>query len=108
MNFVADHHGDQGTSLEVRRRRARYRANYRGTKEMDWLLGKFADARLPEMPDDRLTTFEQFLALADPELQVWLMDSVGEVPVAPPDPKFAELIDEVRAFHDMGPLVSRA
>ncbi|MEL7302499.1 MAG: succinate dehydrogenase assembly factor 2 [Pseudomonadota bacterium] len=98
---------EQSSGLDVRRRRARYRANYRGTKEMDWLLGKFADAHLADMPDDRLTTFEQFLALADPELQVWLMDSVSEVSVAPPDPKFAELIDQVRAFHDMKPLASR-
>ena len=35
---------------ETRRRRAAYRACHRGTKEMDWILGRFAEAALPAMP----------------------------------------------------------
>ena len=36
--------------IEIRRRRAAYRACHRGTKEMDLILGRFAVARLPDMP----------------------------------------------------------
>ncbi|TMJ66522.1 MAG: succinate dehydrogenase assembly factor 2, partial [Alphaproteobacteria bacterium] len=40
--------------VERRRRRAVYRACHRGTKEMDWILGRFAQAALADMPSDGL------------------------------------------------------
>lgn len=95
---------DAGTDLEIRRRRALYRAQHRGTKEMDWMLGRFAEVHLPEMDAERLTTFEQFLAMSDPELQPWLMDAEGARPHPSPDPAFADLISRVRVFHGLSPL----
>ncbi len=81
--------------LETRRRRAAYRAAHRGTREMDWLMGRYADEKLPQMDDAELTRFEQFLAIPDPELQKWLM-----APNPPPsDTEFLDLIKELRAFH---------
>lgn len=80
--------------LEVRRRRAAYRASHRGTKEMDWLLGRFAEARLEAMSEPALTEFEALLAAPDPELQLWIMDAT-----AIPDDRYAGLIRELRAFH---------
>ena len=54
--------------VETRRRRAAYRACHRGTKEMDWMLGRFAEARSSAMsPTPR--HFERLLALPDPDLQ---------------------------------------
>ncbi|MEM1307152.1 MAG: succinate dehydrogenase assembly factor 2 [Pseudomonadota bacterium] len=93
-------------ALDSRRRRAIYRSNYRGTKEMDWLLGKFADAHIAQMSDDELTAYEQFLALADPDIQNWLMDTPSQTPVASPDPRFRGLINRIRAFHSLSPLGS--
>ena len=90
--------------LATRRRRAQYRANYRGTKEMDWLLGKFAEAHVGDMPEPDLTTFEKFLALADPDIQGWLMDTPRQTPVASPDPEFHGLINRIRTFHGMSDL----
>ncbi|MEL6290485.1 MAG: succinate dehydrogenase assembly factor 2 [Pseudomonadota bacterium] len=104
MNTNAASSSDQ--TLEVRRRRAAYRSNYRGTKEMDWLLGKFADAHVPQMAEVELTTYEQFLALADPDIQGWLMDTPSQTPVASPDPQFQDLIDRIRTFHGMSGLKS--
>ena len=89
------------TDIEIRRRRARYRANYRGTKEMDYLLGRFAAAHLEAMEPGELTTFEEFLAVADPDIQAWLSDVPPAVPVAPPDAKFRALVDRIRAFHGL-------
>lgn len=80
--------------LETRRRRAVYRATHRGTREMDWLMGRYAEKTLPGMDEDQLARFEQFLSLPDPELQKWLM-----APDAPTDIEFADLIEEVRQFH---------
>lgn len=60
--------------LELRRRRAVYRACHRGTKEMDVLLGRFTVARVAAMGDAELAHFERFLALPDPMLQTWIFD----------------------------------
>ena len=82
--------------LDERRRRAAYRATHRGTKEMDWLLGKFADAYLAALSDVALDEFEQFMALPEPQLQAWLMSGTGYQGNA-----FAPLIDRIRAFHGL-------
>ena len=39
---------------DTRRRRAVYRACHRGTKEMDWILGRFAERSVGDMSPDRL------------------------------------------------------
>ena len=82
--------------LETRRRRAAYRANYRGTKEMDWLLGKYAEAKLPGMDAAAMGHFERFLVLPDPELNAWLLD-----PERITGLEFSELVHDVRAFHGL-------
>ena len=89
-------HADPASDLDTRRRRAAYRANYRGTKEMDWLLGKFAEAKLPHMDAAALTQFEKLLQLQDPELNIWLLD-----PAQITQPEFAPLVAEMRAFHNI-------
>jgi antitoxin CptB len=82
--------------LDIRRRRAAYRAAHRGTKEMDWLLGKYAAARLDQMNDPELAEFEEFLAAPDPDLQHWIMD-----PTAIPDDRYAALVRVLRGFHEL-------
>lgn len=82
--------------LDLRRRRAAYRASHRGTKEMDLLLGRFAEARLEGMSEPALTEFEALLAAPDPELQLWIMNAN-----AIPDDRYAGLIRELRAFHKL-------
>ncbi|MGE3067409.1 MAG: succinate dehydrogenase assembly factor 2 [Hyphomicrobiaceae bacterium] len=82
--------------IEVRRRRAAYRAGHRGTKEMDWLLGRYADAVLPALPVAELAAFEELLALPDPELHAWIIDPA---PIA--GRAIAELIGRIRAFHGL-------
>jgi antitoxin CptB len=81
---------------ETRRRRAVYRACHRGTKEMDWILGRFADRMVGSMPLERLGLFERMLALPDPDLQDMILHpefaAAGE---------FAELVAAVRAFHGL-------
>jgi antitoxin CptB len=64
---------DAGEDLSMRLRRLRYRAWHRGTKEMDLLLGPFADARLGQMDGAELDRFEVLLEEADTDLLKWLM-----------------------------------
>jgi antitoxin CptB len=82
--------------IEIRRRRAAYRAAHRGTKEMDWLLGRYATARLDTMDEDALTVFERVLSLPDPQLQGWIFDpqSLGESDLA-------ATIRDLRRFHGL-------
>jgi antitoxin CptB len=82
---------------ETRRRRAAYRATHRGTKEMDWVIGRFAEAALADMAGVRLAAFEELLGLPDPVLHEMVMDGV---PVA--DPGLAALVADIRAFHGLG------
>ena len=79
-----------------RRRRAAFRAGHRGTKEMDWLLGRFADARVGAMTLPALAQFEQLLLMPDPELH----DMIVHPEIAPAG-EFAELIALLRTFHGL-------
>ena len=81
--------------LDERRRRAAFRAKHRGTKEMDWLLGRYAESRLPTMSDADLAEFEQLLAWPDPDLQGWLMAAAPHVGT------FEGLIGRIRGFHGL-------
>jgi antitoxin CptB len=82
--------------LDLRRRRAAYRAAHRGTKEMDWLLGRYATAKLETMVEPQLSAFELFLDAPDPQLQTWIMDTATA-----PDDEYAGLVHELRAFHEV-------
>jgi antitoxin CptB len=79
-----------------RRRRALFRARHRGTKEMDWLLGRFADAHVQAMPVAALAHFEKLLTLPDPLLH----DMIVHPDLAPAG-EFAQLVAELRAFHGL-------
>jgi len=82
---------------ETRRRRILYRAAHRGTKEMDWLLGRFAEAEVSTFDEEELDSFEAFLSLPDPEIQQWLMD-----PASPRPPGEAgRFVERLKKFHDI-------
>jgi antitoxin CptB len=85
------------TDLETRRRRAAYRATHRGTKEMDWLLGRYGVANLAGMSELELAVFERLLALPDPDLQSWILG--GEVRA---ENEHSGLVAAIRAFHGLG------
>jgi antitoxin CptB len=67
--------------LETRRKRLRYRAWHRGTKELDLLLGSFADERLASMDEHALTSFEVLCEVPESQLYCWVT-SAGPLPEA--------------------------
>ena len=79
-----------------RRRRAVFRACHRGTKEMDWLIGRFAHARVPDMSLSVLAEFEHLLQLPDPQLQDMIL-----YPEIAPAGEFAEFVAQLRIFHGL-------
>lgn len=58
--------------LEARRKRLRYRAAHRGMKELDLLVGRFADCHLAELDEGQLDRFEDLLGVPEPVLFDWL------------------------------------
>ena len=57
---------------ETRVKRLRMRAWHRGTKEMDFLLGGWADSHLTGADDAALDLFERVLAEDDHDLYHWV------------------------------------
>jgi antitoxin CptB len=78
---------------EVRRRRIRFRAWHRGTREMDLLMGGFADAELARLSDAELDQFEHLLDLPDPLVFAWL----AGLEDVPPEEETV-LLNKVRGF----------
>jgi len=64
--------------LDARRRRILFRAWRRGMREMDIVMGRFADAQLPEMSDADMDEFERLLDAPDPSVLAWI---TGEEPI---------------------------
>ena len=77
----------------MRRRRLRYRAWHRGTKEMDLVLGPFADAHLEGYGPPELDRLETLMDEEDTDLLKWVM---GQEPV--PQNIDAALLDTIIAF----------
>ena len=65
-------------ALDERRRRILFRAWRRGVREMDLVMGRFADANLPGMSEAELDEFERLLDAPDPEVLAWI---VGAAPM---------------------------
>jgi antitoxin CptB len=84
---------DAGEDVAMRRRRLKYRAWHRGTKEMDLVLGPYADARAELLGADELTRLETLMDEEDTDLLKWVM---GQEPV--PDGIDAPLLAEIIAF----------
>jgi antitoxin CptB len=59
-------------ALDQRRRRLLFRAQHRGTRENDLLVGGFVAAGLDGFSDAELTALEAILELPDPVLGDWL------------------------------------
>lgn len=77
---------------ESRLKRLRMRSWRRGTKEMDLILGPYADAHLAGMDGAALDAFEALLAENDTDLYPWI---TGAQPVPP---QHAALIAVLRDF----------
>ena len=86
-------------SPEVRLKRLRVRAWHRGIKEMDLILGGWADRHLDTADDATLNAFEVVLAEADHDLYQWVSGQ-AEAPVG-----LAVILERIAA--DMRPTLGR-
>jgi len=79
--------------LDDRRKRLLFRCWHRGTREMDLILGRFADAEIATLADDELAQLERLIEVPDPDLYAAL---TGDRQLAP---EYAgPLFERVKAF----------
>jgi antitoxin CptB len=86
------------TELDDRRKRLRFRAWHRGTREMDLVLGRFVDANVASLTDAEIVTLEALMEVPDPELYLWIAGT-ADVPVNYDSALFRKIVD----FHKGGP-----
>ena len=79
--------------LDDRRKRLLFRCWHRGTREMDLILGRFADAEIAGLTDRELDQLEQLIEVPDPDLYAAL---IGNVALA--DEYASGLFDRIKAF----------
>jgi antitoxin CptB len=79
---------------DVRRRRLLFRAWHRGMREVDLLLGRFADATVAGLDEAELAGFEALLDVPDRQILAWV---TGEAAV--PAEADTPLLRRLLAFH---------
>ncbi len=79
-------------TYENRIKRMRMRSWRRGMKEMDIVMGGYADARLKSMTEAQLDAWDALLNENDPDLLAWITGQ-QETP-----PALLDLISDVAAF----------
>ncbi|WP_245499622.1 succinate dehydrogenase assembly factor 2 [Tepidamorphus gemmatus] len=90
---------DSTPADESRRRKLGFRCWHRGTREMDLLLGRFADANLAAMSDAEVAELERLVEAPDPELFGWI---AGTRPV--PANYDTPMLAAIRDFHRRHPV----
>ena len=80
--------------LDVRRKRLLFRSWHRGMREMDYVLGTFANATIADLNDSELDELEALMQVPDPDMYKWLS---GTVPV--PGNFDNEIVRKIRQFH---------
>ena len=66
--------------LNETRKKLRFRSWHRGTKEMDVLLGRFADEYVMDFDETELGQYDRLLKNSDPDLYNWVS---GNEPLPP-------------------------
>jgi antitoxin CptB len=58
--------------LDARRRKLLFRSWHRGMREMDLILGTFADAEIDGLTEAEIDQYERLLDISDTELLPWI------------------------------------
>ena len=82
-----------GEGLDPRRRKLLFRSWHRGMREMDLILGSFADAEIGDLTEAEIDQYEALLDINDPDLLPWL---TGERPA--PASQDSEILNRIMAF----------
>lgn len=94
MEWIMSGTTRSSADLDVRRRQILYRSWHRGMREMDLIMGRFADSEIGKLSDDEITEFEQLIEVQDRDLLGWI---TGEI--ATPTNYDTALFQRLKSFH---------
>jgi antitoxin CptB len=89
--------GISSKGLDERRRKLLFRSWHRGIREMDLVLGRFADAQIATLSDADLDEYETWLEVPDQQIFAWVKGA-QKAPAEIDTPLFHRL----REFHYKG------
>ncbi len=78
MTGTAEAASHAGEALDPRRKKLLFRSWHRGMREMDFILGRFADAELHALTGDELDQYERLLDFPDDQFFLLI---TGDLPV---------------------------
>src|SRR4051794_3531534 len=78
---------------DARLKKLKFRAWRRGFREMDLILGPFADRHVPGFSPAELDTFEALLDEADQDVYAWIIETLP----TPPE-QDTEIMRRIKAF----------
>jgi antitoxin CptB len=89
--------GAQATRLELnaRQRRILFRSWHRGMREVDLLLGRFADAEIGRLSESEIDDYERLLEAPDRDLFRWCTSEA-----MPPATYDTPVFRKILAFHN--------
>lgn len=64
------------SDTKILRKRLLFRSNHRGMKEIDLLLGRFADLNIDILNDEEIADLDELLNENDPDLYNWITNKV--------------------------------
>lgn len=67
-------------NISISRKMLKFRSWHRGTREIDLLLGRFADTHVDGFDAEDIALYERFLNNSDPDIYNWI---TGQEPVPP-------------------------
>jgi antitoxin CptB len=82
--------------LEPRRAKLLFRSWHRGMREMDLILGRFADAEIGVLTGDEIDQYERLLDISDTDLLPWI---TGQQPI--PENLGLPILNKVIAARDV-------
>lgn len=59
-------------TLDNKRKKLIFRSWHRGTREMDLIMGRFADANMADFSDVEVDQYEELLNVPDPDIYEWI------------------------------------
>jgi antitoxin CptB len=86
--------GKMTETADARLKRMAMRSWRRGTKEMDLVLGPFADAHLAGLSGEELQLYDTLLAENDQDLMAWILGQ------STPPATLAPLLQRITSFAD--------
>ena len=88
--------GSQRSSagLDERRRRILFRSWHRGLREMDLIMGRFADAHIAGLSEAHLDVYEALIEVPDRDLFAWLTEAAPT-----PENYDTSVFRALKAFH---------